>query len=85
MNGRKVEEHTLRVSLCLDDNLDYETTVFIGNLHLDIKEEELRTHFESVGQIVNVRIVRDKSTMKGIGIGYVKFADKQGTIHSTQR
>lgn len=34
VNGIKVEEHTLRVFLCLDDNLDYETTIFVGNLPL---------------------------------------------------
>jgi nucleolar protein 12 len=37
LNGTKVDEHTLRVFLCLDDNLDYDTTIFIGNLPLDIK------------------------------------------------
>jgi nucleolar protein 12 len=36
-NGTKVEEHTLRVSLCLDNNVDYDKTAFIGNLPLDIK------------------------------------------------
>jgi len=29
-----------------------------------------------------VRVVRDKTTRQGIGIGYVKFANKQGTIVS---
>ena len=74
VNGRKVDSHTLRVSLCLDDNLDYDTSLFIGNLPLDIKEEELRSHFAPVGEIVNVRVVRDRRTMKGIGIGYVRYA-----------
>ena len=74
VNGQKVGNHTLRVSLCLDDNLDYDTSLFIGNLPLDIKEEELRSHFSSMGKIVNVRVVRDRRTMKGIGIGYVRFA-----------
>lgn len=77
LNGTKVDEHTLRVFLCLEDNLDYETTIFIGNLPLDIREEELRTHFASIGDIINVRVIRDKYTFKGIGIGYVRFADKQ--------
>lgn len=37
MNGTHIAEHTIRVFSCLDDNLDYETTVFIGNLPFDIK------------------------------------------------
>lgn len=64
----------------MDDNLDYETTAFVGNMPLDIKEEELRAHFETAGEIVNVRVVRDKTTRKGIGIGYVRFANKQGKL-----
>lgn len=78
MNGSKVDDHTLRVSLCLDDNLDYETTIFVGNLPLDVREEEVRQHFLHLGQIVNVRVVKDKQTFKGIGIGYVRFSDKEG-------
>lgn len=39
-NGVKADEsHTLRVFLCLDDNLDYETSIFVGNLPLDVREE----------------------------------------------
>jgi RNA recognition motif-containing protein len=84
VNGTKVEDHTLRVFLCLDSNLDYETTVFVGNLHLEVREEELRQHFEHIGEVVNVRVIKDKTTFKGIGIGYVRFANKQGTPASTQ-
>ena len=29
-----------------------------------------------MGQIVNVRVVKNKQTMQGIGIGYVRFAEK---------
>ena len=78
-NGVKMEEHTLRVFLCNDDNLDYDCTVFVGNLPLDVKEEEFRQHFSSVGSIVNVRVIKDRHTYKGIGIGYVRFQTKEGT------
>lgn len=33
-----------------------------------------------MGEIVNVRVIRDKNTFKGIGIGYVRFANKSGTV-----
>lgn len=39
LNGTVIQDHTLRVFLCLDDNMDYETTIFVGNLPLDVKEE----------------------------------------------
>ncbi len=64
--------------MCLDNNLDYDTTLFVGNLPFDIQEEELRQHFQSFGAISNVRVVKDRNTRKGIGIGYVRYVDKQG-------
>lgn len=79
LNGTVAQEHTLRVFLCLDDNMDYETTIFVGNLPLDVREEELRRHFAPVGEIINVRVIKDKFTFKGIGIGYVRFANKAGS------
>jgi len=29
----------------LDNNEDYQSTVFVGNLPFDVKEDELRKHF----------------------------------------
>lgn len=62
------------------DNIeeDYKTTVFIGNLHFDTDEEELREFLKDCGEIEYVRLIRDKLTYKGKGIGYVKFATKEG-------
>jgi RNA recognition motif-containing protein len=50
--------------------------VFIGNLPLSISEETIWEFFGSCGQVINVRIVRDKTTNLGKGFGYVTFADK---------
>lgn len=58
---------------------DYKTTVFIGNLPYDIDEEELREYLSNrCGEIEYVRLIRDKLTYKGKGIGYVKFVKKEG-------
>src|SRR5262245_33857531 len=40
----------------------------------DAEEEALRAHFDACGAIEYVRLVRDKETNVGKGIGYVKFA-----------
>jgi hypothetical protein len=45
LNGTLLDNLTIRVFLCLEDNVDTETTIFIGNLPLDVKEEEVRKHF----------------------------------------
>lgn len=76
LNGTKLGGLTLRVSLCTVKELDYKTTIFVGNLPLNITEEELRNHFNTIGKIDNVRVIKNKYTSLGIGIGYVKFAEK---------
>jgi len=39
-------------------------------------EEDLRKHFEKIGPINNVRIIRDPKTLIGKGFGYVMFENK---------
>ena len=50
---------------------DYDSTIFIGNLPWVINDEDLRTHFEDCGRILNVRVVRDKVNFIGKGIAYI--------------
>lgn len=40
----------------------------------DAEEDALRDHFDECGDITNVRIIRDKKTGLGKGIGYVQFS-----------
>ena len=56
---------------------DYESTIFIGNLPWVLNEEDLRKHFEECGDILNVRIIRDKDTFIGKGIAYIQFKDQE--------
>ena len=52
--------------------------VFVGNLPYDASEEALRHHFESCGNIVAVRIVRDtQDARKGKGFGFVTFDSRE--------
>lgn len=60
-----------------DDKNDFETSVFIGNLPWVVNEEELRSHFEDAGKILNVRVIRDKETFIGKGIAYIQFASTE--------
>ena len=47
--------------------------MFIGSLSFDAQEEKLWSHFESCGEIENVRVVRDSKTNVGKGFAYVQF------------
>lgn len=56
--------------------ISHHVQAFVGNLPLDVSDEELRAHFSDCGDIVSVRVIRDPLTGIGKGIGFVRFADK---------
>ena len=68
-----LEGKHLRASLSTEKETDTETTVFVGGLPFDATEEEVREHFKDCGEIDMVRLIRDRKTNVGKGIGYVKF------------
>ncbi|XP_062346143.1 RNA-binding protein 34 [Cinclus cinclus] len=52
---------------------DNKRSVFLGNLSYDIRDDAVREHFHVCGDIVGVRVVRDRRTGLGKGFGYVLF------------
>eukprot|EP00347_Sterkiella_histriomuscorum_P001529 403371683 len=55
---------------------DYETTIFIRNVHPRLSEDELKTHFQECGHVVSINLVKDKTNQLNQGIAYVRFASK---------
>ena len=87
LNGHLFKDNHLRVDRIGKKNHkkeDQKRSVFLGNLPFNVEEEQIHTFFAkgvSGGEesIVNVRVIRDKGTNMGIGIGYVEFADDSYT------
>ncbi|NXV09858.1 RBM34 protein, partial [Cettia cetti] len=52
---------------------DNKRSVFLGNLSYDIRDDAVREHFHVCGDILGVRVVRDRRTGLGKGFGYVLF------------
>ncbi|NXO35803.1 RBM34 protein, partial [Locustella ochotensis] len=52
---------------------DNKRSVFLGNLSYDIRDDAVREHFNVCGDVVGVRVVRDRTTGLGKGFGYVLF------------
>lgn len=50
-------------------------SIFVGNLPLDVLDEDIWAFFADCGQVSAVRTVRDKATNVGKGIAYVQFGD----------
>ncbi|XP_059146197.1 RNA-binding protein 34-like [Physella acuta] len=76
-NGYVLDGLHLRVDIAaMFKKHDKKRSIFVGNLPFTITEEELRDHFEDCGEIINVRVVRDRQTNLGKGICYVQFESK---------
>ena len=57
MNGTKLQDKTLRVDFASSkESRDPSRCVFVGNLPLDVMEEDLREFFTPIGEIDTVRI-----------------------------
>ncbi|KAJ3014856.1 Nucleolar protein 12 [Thoreauomyces humboldtii] len=78
-NGQIFLGNHIRVDVAQKDNdgkHDHKRSVFVGALPFDVAEEKLWTFFAQAGDVEGVRIVRDKATNVGKGVGYVLFKDR---------
>ena len=51
--------------------------VFVGGLHLDTDNESLKEYFGHCGEILDAIVMRDGTTKKSRGFGFVTFVDTQ--------
>ena len=45
--------------------------IYVGNLSYDVTEDDLRQAFESFGQVVSAKIIKDRYTIRSRGFGFV--------------
>ncbi|KAK2588177.1 hypothetical protein KPH14_004220 [Odynerus spinipes] len=78
INGKKFKGNYLRVDTVENKNKtpDNKKAVFLGNLPFKINYNNIWEHFEQCGEIDFVRLIKDKETHVGKGIGYVNFKNE---------
>ncbi|KAJ3262284.1 Nucleolar protein 12 [Boothiomyces macroporosus] len=83
LNGTVFMDHHIRVDIAekkQEKQRDSKRCVFIGNLPFDIADEQVWGFFEGVGEIENVRLIRDRKTNVGKGFGYVQFKERASVV-----
>jgi RNA recognition motif-containing protein len=50
--------------------------IFVGNLALDVSEDELNSLFAEHGNVSSVKIIRDNSNQMSRGFGFVEMVRK---------
>ena len=48
--------------------------IYVGNLSLETTEDELRQAFEAFGQVMSVKILKDRASGKSNGFGFVEMS-----------
>lgn len=61
---------------------DYKDTayIYIGNLHHDLKEEDIIKIFSQYGNPSHIHLVKDKETGKSRGFCYLKYEDQRSCV-----
>lgn len=50
--------------------------IYVGNLSYQTSEEDLRGLLASYGEVVDIRIIKDRDTGRSKGFGFVEFESK---------
>jgi RNA recognition motif-containing protein len=83
-NSDFTKEFHLRVDRDEKKDNDFTSTIFVGNLPFVVSEDELRVRFKHLGEIVNIRIVRDNVTLIGLGIAFIQFKTKEEALNAVK-
>ncbi|CAD5221235.1 unnamed protein product [Bursaphelenchus okinawaensis] len=76
LNGTELEGRIIRVTLSNKKQVDSSKSVFVGNLRREVTEQQLYDFVkEKMGAPESTRIVHDKFSGFGKGIGFITFKD----------
>ncbi|OFX52630.1 MAG: RNA-binding protein [Bacteroidetes bacterium GWA2_30_7] len=51
--------------------------IYVGSLHYDISEEQLKTLFDEYGEVNSVKIIMDKFSGRSKGFGFVEMTNDE--------
>ena len=59
--------------------------IFCGSLPWSTEEDELRSSFESFGEVASVRIITDKFTGRSKGFGFVEMVKEVNAVFAIKK
>jgi RNA recognition motif-containing protein len=51
--------------------------IYIGNLHYNVNEDELKEIFNEYGEVLSVKIIIDKYTGRSKGFGFIEMLNEE--------
>ncbi|GLT44597.1 hypothetical protein SLA2020_184830 [Shorea laevis] len=76
------EECRQLTAIAKERRMKKECEIFIGGLDRDAVEEDVRRVFKKIGEVVEVRLLRNPVTNKNKGYAFVKFATKEQAMRA---
>ncbi|KAL2906718.1 Heterogeneous nuclear ribonucleoprotein Q [Bienertia sinuspersici] len=70
------EENKELAAAAKERKVKKELEIFVGGLDREVVEEDVRKAFEKVGDVLEVRLLKDPSTNKNRGFAFVRFSTK---------
>ena len=58
--------------------------LFVGGISWGVDDDELRRHFEQFGTVVDARVIRDRTTGRSRGFGFVTFKSEDDAAQAKQ-
>jgi cold-inducible RNA-binding protein len=59
--------------------------LYVGNLSVEVTEEDLKANFSTVGSVLSVKIIKDKYTGLSRGFGFVEMETEEGAQEAIQK
>jgi len=59
--------------------------LYVGNLSVEVTEEDLKANFSEVGKIVSVTVIKDKYTGLNRGFGFVEMETEKDAQEAIQK
>ena len=53
------------------------TKLYVGNLSYSVRDEELKTHFSQIGEVVSAVVIMDRRMDRSKGFGFVEYANAE--------
>lgn len=59
--------------------------LYVGNLSIEVTEEDLRANFSEVGKVISVNLIKDKYTGLNRGFGFVEMETEKEAQEAIER
>lgn len=80
MNEKELKLGTAGTSRSWHNDYKDSAWIFVGGLDVDLSEGDVICVFSQFGEVVNINLVRDKSTGKSKGYAFLCYEDQRSTI-----